>query len=608
MLNPDVRYLLTDVLRPPTGWRLDVAVATTYTLDITSLLLAPLSMAAYEQAENGIENAAPHELLEAIRRYADRTTVFCQAGGIHVPSTYRRLTVFAEEAIIEVTPPPTRVFHPKIWALRFTNPSADMTHRLVCLSRNLTGDRSWDTVLMIEEDPSAPHQMAAEPTSTFLEDLLSMSVRPVPQPRAELIRDVASTLRDRFLAIPPPFTSGTLYPLGTSGAKKWSVPENTDRMLVVSPFLDATTVRRLDPETTIVSRAEMFDRLGAAALDGHDLRVLQPFADGPPDVLDAEAEAEDVQGSLEVKSGLHAKVIAWDTDSTGTVFTGSANATSAAFGGNIEFGVLLSGPVAQCGAAAILRDDDRQTGFARLLQPYTASHQPVPDPAFELEREIEGFHAALAANGPELRVTPDGDAYGVRLEWESAPAHVGASWVRPITLKEIFDRQLGLHNAWQGLGLSDLTTFVAVRTRLERDGVTVERSSAIRATLVGAPQDRTRRLLRELLNNANEILRYLALLLKDPGIDDVASAILQATNGPQIDIPGHVRWMDDLVLLEPLARAFARDDDALDRVANLLEDLRDDEGQLPDLGPNSETLWRDFETLWRVVSAAREAP
>ena len=70
--------------------------------------------------------------------------------------------VVVEDSIVQVVPPQaTRVFHPKIWVLRFTNATGEFTHRLVCLSRNLTGDRSWDTVLSTDEDPSAPHQMAA---------------------------------------------------------------------------------------------------------------------------------------------------------------------------------------------------------------------------------------------------------------------------------------------------------------------------------------------------------------------------------------------------------------------------------------------------------------
>lgn len=600
MLNPDIRHLLTDALRPPTGFRLDAAIATTYSLAIESLLLAPLSMAAYEQGEGGLEGAAPHELLEAIRRYAERTTVFCQAGGIHVPTTYSKLTVFAEDSILEVAPPAGRVFHPKIWVLRYINAADDLTHRFVCMSRNLTGDRSWDTVLMTDEDSAATHQMPAAPLSAFLEDLLTMTVRSVSRARATLIRSVAESLRTRTLAVPSPFTAGSLHPLGTFASLEWPVPASADQSVVISPFLDATTVGRLPSGSTIVSRPETLNRLGRAVLDGHDLRVLQPHADAPPEAADGEEDTDFPARPLEVKTGLHAKVLAWDVDGTGTLLTGSANATSAAFGGNVEFGVLLSGPAASCGAAAILKDTDKETGFARLLQPFEASEDPVPDLEYALDKEIEEFHAALAACEPEFHVTGDVESgFALRLVLELKQHHVGKSWVRPITRNGSFDRPLGGATVWDGLGATDLTTFVAVRTRLKRDGVEVERVSALRATLVGGPDDRVRRILRDLLHRVEDVLRYLALLLRDPGIDDVASALWEASIDP--DGTGDRRdreWLDDLVMLEPLVRAFARDDDSLDRVERLLDDLRDEEGRLPDLGP-------DFEALWRVVTGAQ---
>ena len=603
MLNPDTRHLLTDALRPPTGWRIDAAVATTYTLDLTNLLLAPLSMAAYDHADEGIEKAAPHELLEAIRRYADRTTVFCQAGGIHVPSTYRKLIVFAEQSIVEVTPPTGRTFHPKIWVLRFVNTDGAFTHRLACLSRNMTGDRSWDTVLVTDEDAMADHQMPAAPAAQFLEALLEMSARPVPQGRVDLIRDVVQTLRGTAFAVPRPFTNGILQPLGTPGGASWPMPAEADRAVVISPFLDVSTVRRLPSQTTIVSRPEALDRVGAVALAGHQQLVLQPHADAPPDAGDGDsADETEVAGdgsSIEIKSGLHAKVLAWDVGPTGTLLTGSANATSAAFGGNIEFGVLLSGPAAQCGAAAILRDDDSATGLMRLLQPYAAIEGQPQDLEYELEREIEEFHAALAASQPEFHVEAINDGYELSLRWTDPPIPVGDSRVRPITVKPAFERALGDSRIWSGLGLSDLTPFLAVRTKLERDGVTVERCSALSTTLVGAPEDRARSVLRELLSKIEDVLRYLALLLRDPGLDDVASTILETTHdGPGVDRGGSRGWTDDLILVEPLVRAYARDDGSLERVERLLEDLRDDEGRLPDLGP-------DFDDLWRVVSLAR---
>jgi DNA-binding SARP family transcriptional activator len=52
------------------------------------LLLAPLSFALQDPDSQDPERVDPIRLLEAVRRYADRTTVFCQAGAIHLPAQY----------------------------------------------------------------------------------------------------------------------------------------------------------------------------------------------------------------------------------------------------------------------------------------------------------------------------------------------------------------------------------------------------------------------------------------------------------------------------------------------------------------------------------------
>ena len=105
-LTPETRVLLTDALRPPAGYRVEIAVGTTYSLNLTALLLAPLSFALFDR-ENSDELSAvdPIRVLEAVRRYAEHTTVFCQAGGIHVPSSYRSILTFVEDSVLEVMPP-----------------------------------------------------------------------------------------------------------------------------------------------------------------------------------------------------------------------------------------------------------------------------------------------------------------------------------------------------------------------------------------------------------------------------------------------------------------------------------------------------------------------
>ena len=311
---------------------------------------------------------------------------------------------------------------------------------------------------------------------------------------------MARTVRGRSFGVPRPFTAGHLMAMGVAQEDTWPVPAIADRCVVISPFLDVGTIRRLPAGTTIVSRPEAFDRVGATVLDGHDLRVLQPHADATEEDIDAGTEddptAAGTSRPFEVKSGLHAKVLAWDIGDSSRLLTGSANATSAAFGGNIEFGVMLAGRPGTAGAAAILKDSDKETGFSRLLQPYVAKDQPEADLEFDLEREIEEFHVALAAAGAAVHVEGAEDgAFALRLAFARQPVEVGRTWVRPVTLKPSDDRPLGDETTWEGRGYNDVTPFIAVRTRLERDGVSVERASAIRADLIGAPEDRARRVL-----------------------------------------------------------------------------------------------------------------
>jgi len=42
------------------------------------------------------------------------------------------------------------VFHPKVWALRFIAGDGAIGYRVLCLSRNLTFDRCWDTVVTLD--------------------------------------------------------------------------------------------------------------------------------------------------------------------------------------------------------------------------------------------------------------------------------------------------------------------------------------------------------------------------------------------------------------------------------------------------------------------------
>lgn len=604
MLDPGDRHLLTDALRPPSGFTVDAALATTYTLDLHSVLLAPLAMAAYDHTDSEVDAATPVALLEAVRRHASHTTVLCQAAGVHVPSTYPRLSAFAEGMVSEVAPPPGRTFHPKIWLVRFTSAEGQRLHRFVCLSRNLTGDRSWDTVLVCDEVPEAPHVIDAGPVAAWVGDVLGSLIRPLTAERRATVDALCAGVAAARLAVPEPFTAARPVPLGFEETSGWPLPAEADAWAVISPFLESSALRRL-PQTAgrrvLLSRPEALDRVGSDAVGSAETVVLQPMADlAAPDEAVEEAADEDRRRSRRggVPRGLHAKVYVWDEDGTSHVLTGSANCTGAAFGGNIEMSVKLSGPTATCGVDALLGDDN--TGLLRLTQPHhIANPKPTEDPSYELERRVEAWHAALASSKPVLRVSTSGADYGLRLHLDlPADPHGFAdkTLVKPVAVTHAPYRPVANEATWEGVALLALSPYLVVRTEAEVDGIQVDRSCVILCQVDGAPEDRQRQLLRELLARQQDVLRYLMLLLGDLGAGDLLDR-LAAGEDPGADDHkgGSFRpGFDDLVLLEPLVRAAARGDESLERAHRLLEDLRDEHGDLPQLD-------EEFQRMWQVV-------
>ena len=76
MLNPNSRSLYTSALTPPPGMVFDEAIATTFSMDPALLLEAPVYLAL--MAADGQADPDPLSVLEAIRRYSKRITVYVQ--------------------------------------------------------------------------------------------------------------------------------------------------------------------------------------------------------------------------------------------------------------------------------------------------------------------------------------------------------------------------------------------------------------------------------------------------------------------------------------------------------------------------------------------------
>lgn len=626
MLRARERTLLLESLRPPAGYHLRRAVGTSYTLDLIALLTAPLAFTFFDAHDgDGVPVADPVALLEALRRHARNVTLFCQAGAIAVPSQEQTLLAYLEGSVVEVQPPRADgIFHPKLWVLAFEAEEGPAMYRVLCLSRNLTFARSWDTCLSLE-GPLRQRQRGYSrnrPLAELLRELPRLTTRSL---RADVRRDLermADEIRRVDFRPPEPFTDFRVHHMGLRRRRGLPWPP-ASRSLVISPYLAGSVVRNF-AEThgleVLVSRPEAFEEVvrssGREALP-KTCYVLSPGAD-----LDArEAQDEESVGSSLIEdqlelAGLHAKLFLFENGREARLFTGSANATAGAFQLNVEVLVELLGKRKNCGIASLVPDDDSQHETLRsLLKEYEppGDLDVENDPEKELERRVEKLARSLGTSCLTATVgRADGQqGWDASLSGEVPELPDGATvTVWPVTLSAEAGQQImersgpgpgGTSNViakFTGMSFEALTGFFAFEISLEEGRRTVRQRFVVTAQLIGAPEDRKQRLLWSLLKDRRRVLRLLLLILMDEGAD--VSAFVQAAHrGDRGSSRSFAGWQE-AGLLEALLRSLSHDPRRIDEAARLIDDLeRTEEGQ--DLLPEG------FADIWKPVRSAREA-
>ena len=197
MIGADQRSVLTEALTPPVGYTFDSGLATTYTLDLVTLLGLPLHLAVIagsaDEEDGGFD---PLATLEALRRTASRLTVFCDRGRMAAPRAASTLLGLLEPMVHEVESPHGGSFHPKVWLLRFVgSEKADVRLTLLVLSRNITADDSWDLSLRMDGTPGLRRQSRNEPLCRLFEACIERAGLNRPL-EAKRLADAKTLLRD----------------------------------------------------------------------------------------------------------------------------------------------------------------------------------------------------------------------------------------------------------------------------------------------------------------------------------------------------------------------------------------------------------------------------
>jgi len=616
MLAPDQRELFLDALRPPEGYQFDRGIGTTFTLDLLTLLIAPLSLALLEVSDSLAALSDPVLLLEGLRRYADRLAIFCQAGRIAIPPPDNYLYSFFERGVVEVQAPRGGVFHPKVWLLRYVAEAeeAPPLYRLLNLSRNLTFDKSWDLMLRLEGHVATHRKRAYScnhPLGDFVRQLPELALHPADPRIAEDIALLQDEVRRVAFQAPWPFKKDdvTFFPSGFPGYRGFRFDQTYWRLMVVSPFLSDRFLQQVTEKGEghiLVSRADSIAALNPVTRARFEKRyVLDEAGTAEVEADPTEEVGEELAGVSPEPSGLHAKLFVLEAGWDATWLVGSANATNAAFQRkNVEFMVRLQGRRSRVGIDRVMGEEEDEHAMVSLLRAYRPIGDGPPDgPPKQVEELADSVRDWLVRLEMRVQaVQQDADQFDLLLHRSQtgpdAPEGEYAITCWPVTLRrehKITFEPAALSGPLTFSNLSPLalTPFTAFEVVAQIEDHKHTLRFVLNLPISGIPESRKDHLFSEIIRDQAQFLRYLWLMLRDeagglpPGTGEGPGQIWRPISGDGA-----------MPLLEALVRALSRSPEKLEHIAELVEGLqRTPEGR--DLLPEG------FEPLWEAVTKAR---
>jgi len=608
MLELDQRRLFLEALKPPAGYEFDRGVGTTFTLDLTALLITPLSLALLDHGDESESLADPLLLLESLRRFSDRITLFCQAGRISIPKKFNHLYHYLENQVVEVQAPLGGVFHPKVWILRYLADDGKVLYRLLVMTRNLTFDKSWDLMVQME-GPLVDRKVAYSrnnPLGDFIQTLPDLAIISVSDNINKAVEIIQGEVRRVDFQTPPYFHSEyKFHPMGIPGYQRgFLFDRDYFRAMVISPFLQDESLSRIAKKGknhVLISETESLDSVSLSTLS----KYTQVFG------LDSSIwEVEQVEGVSEERlappSGLHAKLFiihhGWDS----TWLVGSANATRPGLYGftrrNVEFMLELTGKRSRVGIESVLGDDENEMSIRNLLRTYQSPEKvEASDPdQIESERLADRVRQWLVDSLCSIELSPgdQGDTFQAIIQpTQELPPPEGSYAIQcwPVSLPETHRTTLDLGNpkvSYKSLSILALTPFIGFNVSAQVGQAEHNTQFVLQLPMVGLPANREDHLIRAIISDQNQFMRFLRLILVMDPSELWRDSLWENTE--EISSDEGTQGGIDMPLLEDLLRAFSRSPEKIDRIDQIVQRLLATEEGRAVLPEGFETLWVQF--------------
>lgn len=603
MLDPNSRSLYTAALTPPPGMSFSEAIATTFSLDPAFLLEAPVYLAFMAASAQGEQD--PLIVVNAIRKYVENITVYVQRGRVQVPPRGQPSPLYGhlEELIVQVTAPGGGTFHPKLWLIRFLNAEEAPFYRLMVLTRNMTTDTSWDLALQLEGVPREEDDPTNEPLAHLVNSLPGMATQPLGEARTQQARRFSAEVRRVEWERPTGYDQVRFYLPGSQGFA-WK-PPSADRIAVISPFCSDHSLKMLAQQAreaaALISTPDALSKLNEGTLKLFK-QVLHLDEAAESDDGEDETSADTGHGALQASSrGLHAKAYLFETRRYAEythVVMGSANATNAALlaGKNVELLVELIGKKRLVGGIDDLLGAD---GLGEFLVEFASTAElELDEQGEEAAAALEAARSTLCTADLGLRCTrgSQDDTWQLTLVGYIPPLPgLASATAWPITVPQESAVSILAHAGQEEVSLGEFSTASVtglIAFELRYDTLSTTLKFVLNLPVQGLPEERDAAILRTVIKSQDGFIRYLLLLLSNE-----ATAALGAFSGLRYaDWISSLTAGEDVPLLEELTRAFSREPDRLEEVAELVRYLS--------TGKGDGVIPSDFIRLWSVYEDA----
>lgn len=502
------------------GCKVDFAVGMTYSLNLEAMLTVPLAFGDLGELDSSVKQS-PAFLLEGIRRSSDKIALFCNKGGIHVPNETRTIYTLLESSIFEVHDGNNIFsnFHPKLWLIKETDKEGNEWLKLSVMSRNLDFSTCLDICCSvrgrIEKRRSKRGALKHKP----LKEMLIWISQFASKTKAEKVCGLAELLDyvDRFQLDVPFQTEDTerkedegydFFPFVYGKEEFSSYSEFIqnhlpgDRILVISPFIDLTTL------TWLTSRKKDFkdESKNSILITRKEYVTQEVFSMFDQVWVPNDTMIDNTTSNVDLHAKMYLTQRTSGNDLGYTLYLGSANATVNAFEKNVEF---------------LLRLHYKRTTNDRikeLLEEMTSDHKFVPmdapNPEASNERKSNEKELALkrALGYLKKAVISNNGKEGLYDIILSVKGKFDSTiQIRPLQCKG-FWKEIGAQVEFRELPEQLLSEFYVLRIPYNEDEY---KYLVTKVKTAGMPPDRDESIYQSIVTKKEELVDYVAFMLSD---------------------------------------------------------------------------------------------